>query len=200
MKAAEFEQLKLNVLNHLGEQLPANLTYHNAGHTEDVLEQAELIAKKEGITEEEDLMALRIAALFHDNGFLLGYTDHEIKSCCIMKEQMKGKTTEAQIEKICGLIMATKIPQSPKTHLEEIICDADLDYLGRDDFEPVSDSLREEFLAHGVVQNDREWQEKQIKFFEQHRYFTVTSNNLRNAAKQERLRTLREVYSSQYGI
>ena len=35
---------------------------------------------------------------------------------------------------------ATKIPQTPLTKLEEIICDADLDYLGREDFFEISRS------------------------------------------------------------
>ncbi|MEP6845771.1 MAG: phosphohydrolase, partial [Panacibacter sp.] len=107
---------------------------------------------------------------------------------------------EAALEKICGLIMATKIPQRPLTHLEKIICDADLDYLGRDDFRRISNALRLEFLAHDIVKNDREWEEKQIHFFEQHKYFTTTSNNLRNAMKLQQLAKLKQIFSLNYGI
>ena len=117
-----------------------------------------------------------------------------------MREQLQDIFDEVALEKICGLIMATKLPQTPLTHLEEIICDADLDYLGREDFAPISNALRLEFLSNNIVKNDREWQEKQINFFEQHKYFTATSNNKRNSRKQEQLQELKKVFSLQYGL
>lgn len=199
MTDAEFEKIKNRILRQLEEQLPAGLTYHNASHTADVLEKSLQIAALEGITVQEDLMFLKVAALFHDNGFLNTYQNHEEKSCLIMRAQMQGIFDEPGLEKICGLIMATKIPQTPKTDLEQIICDADLDYLGRDDFNQISNALRLEFLAHEIVKDDREWEEKQIRFFEQHRYFTATSNNNRNDGKAQRLKELKKNFSLQYG-
>jgi uncharacterized protein len=200
MKVAGFEEIKYKVLRQLEDQLPVSLTYHNASHTADVLQQAECIAKQESIASEEEMMLLKIAALFHDTGFLQVYKEHEKKGCFIMREQMQDILDEAALEKICGLIMATKIPQTPLTHLEEIICDADLDYLGREDFVPISNALRLEFLANNIVKNDREWQEKQISFFEQHKYFTATSNSKRNSRKQEWLLELKKIFSLQYGL
>jgi len=87
--------------------------------------------------------------------------------------------------------MATKLPQSPHNHLEEIICDADLDYLGRDDFFAISDRLYEEFLSEGKVQNYDDWNKKQIAFFENHRYFTPTSQTFRNEKKHSNLNIVR---------
>ncbi|QEC68382.1 HD domain-containing protein [Panacibacter ginsenosidivorans] len=200
MTVAEFEEIKRKVLRQLEDQLPENLTYHNASHTADVLEQAQYIAQQEGFTNEEEIMLLKIAALFHDTGFLKVYKNHEAKGCAIVRVQMQHIFDEAALEKICGLIMATKIPQKPLTPLEEIICDADLDYLGREDFGPISNALRLEFLANNIVKNDREWQEKQISFFEQHKYFTATSNSKRNSRKQERLQELKTIFSLQYGL
>ena len=52
--------------------------------------------------------------------------------------------TRDQIDTICGMIMATRIPQSPSNQLERILCDADLDYLGRDDFYEIGGRLFEE--------------------------------------------------------
>jgi len=198
IKAAEFEMLKQNVLKRLENELPANLTYHSAVHTADVLEQAIRIAQEENINNDE-LMLLKVAALFHDNGFLKVYAGHEEESCRMMREQVDGSFTGPELEKICGMIMATKLPQTPLTHLEKIICDADLDYLGREDFYQVSDLLKLEFLAYCIVKNAREWEEKQIGFFEQHHYFTATSNNKRNTAKQQRLTELKRSFSLQYG-
>jgi len=199
MTDAEFEKLKYRILKQLEEQLPSDLTYHNAGHTADVLDKAEKIAVQEGITQADELILIKIAALFHDNGFLHTYKGHEEKSCAIMRAEMKELLNEVALEKICGMIMATKIPQTPKTHLEEIICDADLDYLGRDDFNPISNALRLEFFANNIVKDNREWEEKQISFFEMHHYFTHTSNTSRNTCKEQRLTALKKIFSLQYG-
>lgn len=196
---AEFETLKQKVFERLEKELPAGLTYHGVAHTMDVLAKSEEIAFKEGITNAEDLMLLKVAALYHDNGFLEIYIGHEEKSCCLLRKELNGCFTADELEKICGMIRATKIPQNPLTHLEQIICDADLDYLGRDDFYPVSDTLRLEFLAYNIVKDNREWEEKQISFFEKHHYFTATSNSTRNSEKQQRLTELKRKFSLQYG-
>ena len=71
--------------------------------------------------------------------------------------------------------MATRIPQTPLTKLEEIICDADLDYLGRDDFHQIADSLKNELMAFGKIQSDKQWGEIQIPLLEKHSYFTELS-------------------------
>ncbi|MEP6846644.1 MAG: HD domain-containing protein, partial [Panacibacter sp.] len=96
MIAAGFEKIKHKVLKQLEEHLPADLTYHNAAHTADVLQQVQRIAEWEGITGEQELMLLKIAALFHDIGFLTVYQNHEEEGCFIMRKQMQGLLNEAR--------------------------------------------------------------------------------------------------------
>ncbi|HLL42238.1 MAG TPA: HD domain-containing protein, partial [Segetibacter sp.] len=129
-----FTDIKLHVIDKLEQGLSPALTYHNVAHTLDVLNQAVDIAKREGIEDENDLLLLKISALYHDVGFLQIYTGHEEISCEVAGKELFefGFSTE-QIEKICGMIRATKVPQQPVNVLEEVICDADLDYLGRND-------------------------------------------------------------------
>ena len=91
------------------------------------------------------------------------------------------------------MIMATKIPQSPKNKLEKIICDADLDYLGRDDFEPISNSLYKEFLDFGFVKDHNDWMQKQVGFLESHHYFTKSSQELRQPKKTDQLIKLKKI-------
>ena len=88
--------------------------------------------------------------------------------------------------------MATKIPQTPHNLLEQIICDADLDYLGRNDFEPISRSLYTEFLTYKIIPENIIWDHIQIKFFESHHYFTGTSISKRNENKLKHLKLLKE--------
>ena len=135
------------MLNKLESELPKQLYYHNIKHTIDVVTQVELIGLGEEVTD-HDLLILKTAALFHDSGHILGYDDHERYSTLIAREILPDYYyTQTQIEQICELIMSTQMPPKPKNKLEEIMCDADLDYLGRSDMIPVSTLLTNRQLA-----------------------------------------------------
>jgi predicted metal-dependent HD superfamily phosphohydrolase len=187
-----YRSIYSHIIAKLQNELSPRFTYHSIDHTLDVLEQTQQIAAREDIHTEENLFLLKVAALYHDSGFLFIYSGHEEKGCELGKKELPGfGLTSLQIKKICGMIMATKIPQLPKNRMEEIICDADLDYLGRDDFEPISNSLYKEFLDFGFVKNHHDWMQKQIGFFELHHYFTKSSQQLRHPQKMSRLAKLK---------
>jgi len=95
-----------------------------------------------------------------------------------------------QVERICSVIMATKLPPKPSNLLESIICDSDLDYLGRSDFIPVSNTLFEELKAQNKMGSLNDWNKLQIKFISGHQYFTKTARNLREVNKQLQIERL----------
>lgn len=192
MTESGFLELKSKILTMLHSGLDPRLTYHSPAHTEDVLQQVERIALAENITETRLTMLMRIAALFHDTGFLRTYKEHEQMSCAILREMVDTCQFEDDEMKIMtGMIMATRIPQSPSSLPEMIICDADLDYLGRSDFGIISNALKNEFLAFNVIKNEEEWDQLQVKFFESHHYFTSSSRRDRYPVKQEYLKSLK---------
>ncbi|POY35310.1 phosphohydrolase [Solitalea longa] len=185
-----FEQMKAQVCKKL-DNLDKHLTYHCKEHTFDVLEQSIRIAKAEGVTNAHQLHLLKVAALYHDSGFLETYADHETHSCMIfLSEANRYGFSDEDKEQIIQLIMATKIPQAPDNLMERIICDADLDYLGRDDFYKIGDTLRQEFLHYSIVKSDDEWEALQLKFLLNHHYHTQASQQLREPVKQRHLHQL----------
>lgn len=185
MPVTKYEIIRSAVLQKLENNLSKNLWYHGVHHTIDVVMQAERIAVSENIISKDDLLLLKVACLYHDAGFLFTYQDHEAAGCSLAKKELPAfGFTLKQTALVCGMIMATKIPQTPLTKLEEIICDADLDYLGRDDFYPISNSLFLELKARGFVTAKNDWNLIQIKFFKQHRFFTATTKKLRQQKKQ----------------
>ena len=95
-----------------------------------------------------------------------------------------------QIETIAKMILSTRLPQTPVTLLEKILCDADLDYLGREDFYDVGGKLLKEFMSQGIVETEREWNLVQKTFLEGHRFHTEYSRVNREGAKRERLREI----------
>lgn len=180
-----YKTIRSAILLKLSNHLATDLFYHGVHHTIDVEQQALSIACKEKITSPEDLFLLKLGCLYHDAGFLFTYRDHELAGCELAKKELPAfGVTPQHVDIICGLIMATKIPQTPHTRLEEIICDADLDYLGRDDFSPISDTLFEELKIRGIVATRYNWNIIQINFFKQHHYCTATSQQMRATKKQ----------------
>lgn len=195
-KSPDFEGLKRDVLDWMEAGLPEVLTYHCVGHTRDVLKAAIRIGEAEGLSDTE-MKDLKAAAVLHDSGFVISFKDHEESSCNVAKKWMPkyGYDTDV-IERVCEMIRATEIPQKPKSHASEVLCDADLDYLGRDDFWKIANRLYKEFRAMGVIENEEEWNRLQIRFFESHAYFTKTAEKWRDEQKAERLKEIHAALSN----
>ena len=192
----EFKAAKAFILQKLQSDLSPRLYYHSLQHTKYVLSHAISIAEAERVNE-ADLVLLKTAALYHDSGFLFTYSDHEEEGCRIVTEKLPDFAySKVQIQTICGMIMATKIPQSPKNHLEEIICDADLYYLGTDDFYPIGKLLFKEFMEHDIVKNEQDWNRLQVGFLENHTYFTQTAIDRCQEKKKRHLDEVKQIVSS----
>ncbi len=187
----EYHSAKIYILNKL-DALSEHLTYHCKQHTLDVVASIEDIALHENISDEETHL-LKVAGLLHDTGFLEKYKNHENQSCINAKNWLpQFNYSKEQIELICGMIMATKIPQMPKNKLEQIICDADLDYLGTEEYERIAETLHDEWIFYGFIQSEKEWLERQISFLKIHKYFTDYFIDVRVHIKKKVLLRLEE--------
>jgi len=183
----QFTDIQEIILDKLEKELPAYLYYHNVKHTVDVVTEVELIGWGEGVSDEEILL-LKTAGLFHDAGHTIEYDNHEYHGTQLAREMLpKYGYTSEMIDGICDIIMATKLPPRPKNLLENIICDSDLDYLGRSDFVPVSNTLYKELNEQNKIGTLNEWNKLQVKFISSHQYFTKTARNLREVNKQKQI-------------
>lgn len=187
-----YKKAERHIMKILRDKLPPNLHYHGIHHTLDVVDAVERIAIMEGVLD-EDIFVLKSAANYHDAGFVEKYDDNEVVGASMAAEILpKYGYTDEQIKQVWALIYATIIPHKPNNHLEQIICDADLDYLGRDDFPAISDTLRRELRDHGKIKSDRLWDEIQVKFLTQHKYFTKSAKKLRAAKKKKHLEQIKQ--------
>jgi len=192
-KLVQFTELQELILEKLERELPAYLYYHNVKHTVDVVTEVELIGWAENLND-EDVLLLKTAGLFHDVGHTVAYDNHEYHGTVLAREILpKYGYSEEQINIICETIMSTKLPPRPKGILQEIICDSDLDYLGRSDMIPVSNTLYKELSEQKKVGTLNDWNKLQLKFISGHQYFTKTARSLREVNKQlqiERIKAL----------
>ena len=188
----QFQKVKELMVERLSNDLSNKLHYHGVHHTLDVLKVCQESAQRESLSKSETAL-LCTAAIMHDAGFLNGRKEHEKEGVALAKAVLPDfEYTEEEIDTIAGMIMATKIPQKPTSKLEQIICDADLDYLGRDDFYLIGNKLYMELEEFGVVSNEKDWDALQIKFLSSHTYHTNFSLQEREPQKQEKLEALKE--------
>ena len=166
------KQMNDFVINLLKSGITATYRYHNYEHSLYVMQQAVEIGKQVNCSEKE-LELLSTAALWHDTGYLKIYTGHEEESCKLARQYLPeyGYAPD-EIDIICGMIMATKIPQSPQNKLEEIMSDADLEYLGTANAAVMADLLFKELKALNPLLTKEDWNKTEIDFLNNHRYFT----------------------------
>ncbi len=179
--------LKEFVVEKMKRELPEYVVYHSVEHTIDVYESALRLAKLEGLDETATRL-LSAAALMHDTGITVNFHDHEDISSEIAAQYLPSfGFLPDEIEKIKQMINTTKLPQSAYNKESQILCDADLDYLGRGDFFIIGQKLRLEWELAGNKINLCEWYIIQMDFLRKHSYFTESARKLRDQRKHENL-------------
>jgi uncharacterized protein len=200
--SADYEQAKAYALGRLAGELSPYLTYHSLRHTRDDVLPAALRLARAGGVNGDTLLCLATAALFHDIGFLVAYDDHEAHGIAVARAALPGFGYSAgQLELIAGLIAATRMPQQPTSPLAEILCDADLDVLGRKDFCDVNRLLLVETQHYRQIDiAEAEWLDGQARFLEEHHFFTATAHRLRDEGKAHNLARMRHGLAKLNGV
>jgi len=177
------------------DELPDGIKYHDANHTlhptKGVVAAANGIAISEKISE-LDRELLITAAYFHDTGYIREYDKNEPIAARMVGRILKligYKSNE--IEKIQKMILATDLAVEPKTHVEKILCDADLDHFGREDFFKLDGKLREGRHIRGIdVSDDAKWYKGTLSIITNHQYYTQSQQKLREKEKQKNIKKL----------
>ena len=185
-----FENFYKKIISRLEQELPESLSYHNVHHTKYVVEKSVKLAASENITGRE-LDLIKIAALYHDTGFLFSHKEHENLGCQIASKDLQESFLDpGEIEKVCGMIAATKIPQRPKNILEKIVADADLFYMGTPNYKKFSEKLYKELKHFDPSINDEKWLKIQVNFLSSHSYHTKYGKEVLEPVKRNILNSL----------
>ncbi|MGD2097828.1 MAG: HD domain-containing protein [Desulfobacterales bacterium] len=177
------------------DELPAGIKYHDAEHTLHPTRGVVAVANRLALTEnisEHDRELLIAAAYFHDTGYIREYDKNEP-----IAARMAGRILKlvgykpAEIKKIQKMILATDLARKPQSLVEEILCDADLDHLGRDDFFKRDGKLRKGKRARGIdVSDEAKWYKGTLRLLKKHKYYTESQKKLREEKKQKNIEQL----------
>jgi predicted metal-dependent HD superfamily phosphohydrolase len=185
---------KKYIVNRLQKELSPNLYFHSLDHSMDVLHSACHLNCMEEL-KEPDSVLIETAAIYHDAGMIITYLDHESASAQMAREFLpQFEYSPREIEIVESLIMVTTMPHFANTKLEKVICDADLDALGREDFFISSFQLQLEWKLYGIMNTTlAEWLRFEIDFMEKHHYFTSSAIYLREMQKQKNIKAFKDL-------
>ncbi|MDZ7607916.1 MAG: HD domain-containing protein [Cyclobacteriaceae bacterium] len=167
------DRVREYVERFVSEKFPSGIYYHNIEHTYDVVKGCRIIGEDCNVSKREMEM-LEAAAWLHDIGYYAGFENHEAVGASLAQDfLLKNGWTQEEVEIINNCILSTKVPQKPKTLLEEIICDADLFHLATEKFFEKSDLLWQEFVLYDKNLTKEQWKINSRKFVESQKYFTA---------------------------
>jgi predicted metal-dependent HD superfamily phosphohydrolase len=177
------------------------LVYHNLTHTEHVVKHAVEIGNFYQLSD-RDFFIVQCASWFHDVGYLDGYEQHEKKGAEAAGIFLRGiGVDEESIQEIQGCIMATKMPQSPKNLLQQIVCDADLYHLGSEDFKERNKMMRKETIAVWQKEIDKNlWRLGTLQLLESHHYHTQYCIDKLTARKNKTMRSLKTQIQESFNL
>jgi len=140
------------------DKLSPDYIYHNFNHTLRVVNNVRLIAKAEGVSE-QDTEILLLAAWFHDAAYIEGPLNHEERSGVIAGDFLKENGFSGEvINRVASLIRVTKLGTNPETRDEKIMRDADCSHFSDENYCDLSQLLREEWrITQGKEFSDLEW-------------------------------------------
>lgn len=187
------EQVKQHVIRYFKSKEDQKLAYHNLAHTESVVSNAGQIARHYQLGD-KDFFIVMTAAWFHDIGYYTGGAeDHEMRGAEIAAKFLKeNQVDEETIQSMRQCILATRMPQSPNSLLEKIVCDADLFHFGTDEFPERNKLMRKEAESRlGKKIAKSEWRKGTIRFMEAHHFQTDYGRNLLEDKKKQNLKDLK---------
>lgn len=187
------EKVKQYVIRFFKTKEDGKFAYHNLSHTEAVVSNAAAIASHYQLGEKETFI-VTTAAWFHDTGYFTGEPfDHETRGADLAARFLNGLALDGEtIEAVRRCIIATRIPQSPHTLIEQIVCDADLYHFGTDNFPERNKLMRKEAewrLGRKIPKN--EWRRGTIRLMEKHHYQTDYCRGLLQDKKNQNLKALK---------
>jgi len=173
-------------------QLNDSYAYHNIHHVKKVAEAVKEIGEKSGLTADQMETAI-IAAWIHDTGYTLGREKHEINSVEAAKKMLVdwGASNE-KIEAVSRAIKATEMPQNPQDIVDMVVCDADLYHLSNENLFEAGQKLRKELAQVKEKEfTDKEWIKFNLKFLEDHTYFTEYGKTVLEKGKRKNIKNFK---------
>ncbi|TGE17770.1 Pycsar system effector family protein [Hymenobacter elongatus] len=193
-KAEILKKAKAHITTLFEEKLPKTLVYHSFKHTAATAKEAKALGEASSLST-EDLEALVLAAWFHDAGYTEVYDGHEYRSMALAEQWLQAQGYPAdRIEVITETIKATHRDETAKTDLQQLLVDADMSTMGREEFFANGELLRAEWeTVLGKSYGSVEWAESQLNFLMSSKYLTDAAKDRYKEQFKENIKDQRKL-------
>jgi len=178
----------LYVEEYMKANLPENIAFHNYNRTAKVARIGDTLSIQSDLRENEKML-LHLAALFIDSGYCEDSHNSAAAAAMLARNYLSGKgLDDASIKAITESIEAIGYPQQPVSLIAQYLCDADMYYLGSNNYSLNTELLRKEIsLVDKVNYSDKDWIRKQLQVLEDHTYFTAEARKLFKKRKKNNI-------------
>ncbi len=185
------EEVAEYVSQHISNNVADYFVYHDLQHTLNVVEAVIELSPYFDLSDKE-YEALRLASWFHDVGYDEGPDNHEKRSAAHARRYLTERNyPEEGIQQIEACILATKLPSNPQSVLEQIICDADLNHLGKKNYWDRCGRVRQELTkSKDMLMSDKDWVDFELTFMNKHHWYTSAAKAMYGKRKLKHLRQL----------
>lgn len=186
------------VADLLVSETPEGNTYHTLSHTQDVVKNALFIGSKENLPKDK-MNILRVAAWFHDVGYIKTYKGHEAASAEMADKFLERQgVDENSRASVAESILATAFPQNPESWIAKVLCDADFMHLGQENYFEQAEKLRQEQKNAGIRKMKKtEFDQESVKLFEEHSWHTTFCKNNLDESKRRNFKILKKRIAKQ---
>ncbi|MBD2714187.1 HD domain-containing protein [Microvirga sp. STR05] len=177
-KSEILKQAKAYITQLLEAKLPKQIVYHSLAHTTAVVKEARKLGEDAGLNA-PDQEALLLAAWFHDAGYIEVYDGHEYRSMELAEQWLSQQGYPAErITLVKETIRGTHRNEECETQLQQLLADADMSGMGREDFFANAELLRAEWeTTLGKTYSNVEWAESQLDFLHSAKFHTEVANS-----------------------
>ena len=164
--------LKEQVLDLLQLKFPEDRHYfRGASHTINALSVVEEYIDNMRLGTYE-AQILRMGVLMRDLAELNTIEHGEDGIELVKKTMSDAGFTFVQTKVVSDLVKSSRRPHRPTNLLERIICDVDMEFLGREDHEEANEMFFQELLKNSLVSSREEWEQWQQDMLENYKYHT----------------------------
>ncbi|WP_337872580.1 Pycsar system effector family protein [Ignavibacterium sp.] len=176
------------VSNLLSQEAHSKLLFHNINHALEVEENVIEIGSNLNLTTKE-IILLRLAAIFHDIGWIEKQENHELRSAMIAEKYLSEiGVDDEDVKIISNLIKITDIELMPNSILDKVIRDADILHIGKKGFNKKSQLLRaEKEVLLNKSFSDLEWLKKNLEFLETNNFYTEYAKQQYENSRQKNI-------------
>ncbi|TGE27353.1 Pycsar system effector family protein [Hymenobacter metallicola] len=193
-KAEIIKKAKAHITTLFEEKLPKPLVYHSFKHTATTVKEAKALGEATELSP-EDLEALVLAAWFHDAGYTEVYDGHEYRSMELAEQWLQAQGYPAdRVAVVKDIIRATHRDETPKTELQQLLVDADMSSMGREEFFANGELLRAEWeTVLGKSYDSVEWAETQLDFLLSSKFLTDAAKDRYKEQFKENIKEQRKL-------